>query len=139
MLYLDIKDAFNAVNHRAIFYVFEAYGFPEKDVDFIRRMYSRSFHTIQNSFGGREADHEICHPAATASTHPAKTHPPTSVEPPTRAREAERERGRWEGRGSAAPDVERLHRREARQTGREGSGAVGTYVISTAGEREQMG
>jgi hypothetical protein len=48
---LDIKNAFNAVNHRAIFYVFEAYGFPEKDVDLIRRMYSKSFLTIQNSFG----------------------------------------------------------------------------------------
>ena len=55
MLYLDIKNAFNAVNHRAIFYVFAAYGFPEKDVDLIRRMYSRSFLTIQNSFGGTAA------------------------------------------------------------------------------------
>jgi hypothetical protein len=55
MLYLDIKNAFNAFNHRAIFYVFEAYGFPEKDVDLIRRMYSKSFLTIQNSFGGTAA------------------------------------------------------------------------------------
>ena len=28
MLYLDIKNACNAVNHRAIFRVLEAYGFP---------------------------------------------------------------------------------------------------------------
>ena len=55
MLYLDIKNAFNAVNHRAIFYMFEAYGFPEQDIDLIRRMYSRSFLTIQNSFGGTAA------------------------------------------------------------------------------------
>lgn len=54
MLYLDIKNAFNAVNHRAIFYMFEAYGFPEQDIDLIRRMYSRSFLTIQNSFGGQQ-------------------------------------------------------------------------------------
>jgi hypothetical protein len=55
MLYLDIKNAFNAVNQRAIFYVFEAYCFPEKDLDLIQRMYSKSFLTIQNSFGGTAA------------------------------------------------------------------------------------
>jgi hypothetical protein len=41
-----------------------------------------------------------------------------------------------EGRGPAAPDVERLHGREARKTGREGGGAVGSDVVPTAGERE---
>ena len=33
MLYLDIKNAFNAVNHRAIFQVLEAYGFSRKDIE----------------------------------------------------------------------------------------------------------
>jgi hypothetical protein len=41
-----------------------------------------------------------------------------------------------EGRGPAAPDVERLHGREARKTGRKGGGAVGSDVVLTAGERE---
>ena len=50
MLYLDIKNAFNAVNHCAIFLVLEAYSFPAKDADLIRRMYSKSFVTIANPF-----------------------------------------------------------------------------------------
>jgi hypothetical protein len=50
--------------------------------------------------------------------------------------EARRER-RETGRGSAAPDVQLLHRREAHQTGGEGGGAVRTDVIITAGERDR--
>jgi hypothetical protein len=50
--------------------------------------------------------------------------------------EARRER-RETGRGSAAPHVQLLHRREARQTGGEGGGAVGADAIPTAGERDR--
>ena len=41
MLYLDIKNAFNAVNHRAIFLVLEAYGFSNEDIELLRSLYSR--------------------------------------------------------------------------------------------------
>ena len=36
MLYLDRKNAFNAVNHRAIFQVLEAFGFPIEDMELHR-------------------------------------------------------------------------------------------------------
>jgi hypothetical protein len=50
-----------------------------------------------------------------------------------------RRAARWLGEGSAAPDVERLHRREARQTGGERGGAAGADAVRTARERgEQM-
>jgi hypothetical protein len=42
VLYLDIKNAFNAVNHRAIFYVLEAKGFPETAITLFQRMYTGS-------------------------------------------------------------------------------------------------
>jgi hypothetical protein len=51
VLYLDIKNAFNAVNHRAIFYVFEVKGFPEADITLFRRMYTGSFLVMSNQFG----------------------------------------------------------------------------------------
>jgi hypothetical protein len=51
-------------------------------------------------------------------------------------REAERGGGREKG---ATPDIERLHRREPRQTRAEGSGAVGADVIPTAGEQKGRG
>ena len=38
----------------------------------------------------------------------------------------------------AAPDVERLHRREARQTGGERGGAVGADAVPTAGEQREQ-
>jgi hypothetical protein len=41
--------------------------------------------------------------------------------------------------GSAAPDVQRLHPRQASQTGGEGGGSVGANVIRTAKERERGG
>ena len=47
MLYL----AFNAVNHRAIFQVLEAYCFSRKDIELLRSLYSQSFLIIGNSFG----------------------------------------------------------------------------------------
>ena len=40
ILYLDIKNAFNAINHRAIFYVLEAKGFPSEDIALFKRMYT---------------------------------------------------------------------------------------------------
>jgi hypothetical protein len=46
MLCLDIKIAFSALNYRAICLVMEAYDFPAKDIDLIRRMYSKSFFTV---------------------------------------------------------------------------------------------
>ena len=57
MLYLDIKNAFNAVNHRAIFVVLEAYGFPARDVALLRRMYSQSFLIVGNLFGSTAVLH----------------------------------------------------------------------------------
>ena len=51
LLYLDIKNAFNAVNHRAIFHIFEAKGFPEADIALLRRMYTGSFLVMASSFG----------------------------------------------------------------------------------------
>jgi len=51
ILYLDIKNAFNAINHRAIFSVFEACGFPTADVALLRRMYTGSFLVMKNKFG----------------------------------------------------------------------------------------
>ena len=38
VLFLDIKNAFNAINHRDIFEVLEAYGFHPVDVDLFRRI-----------------------------------------------------------------------------------------------------
>ena len=51
ILYLDIKNAFNAINHRSIFEILEAYGFHPLDVDLFRRMYKGRFLSIVNTFG----------------------------------------------------------------------------------------
>ena len=51
ILYLDIKNAFNAINHRAIFYVLEAKGFPSEDIALFKRMYTGSFLVMANRFG----------------------------------------------------------------------------------------
>ena len=51
ILYLDIKNAFNAVNHRAVFYILEAKGFPEEDLALFRRMYNSTFLVMRNHFG----------------------------------------------------------------------------------------
>ena len=51
VLYLDIKNAFNAINHRAIFEILEAYGFHPLDVELFRRMYKGRFLSIVNAFG----------------------------------------------------------------------------------------
>jgi hypothetical protein len=51
---------------------------------------------------------------------------------------AERGGGSEGGWGSVAPDVERLNRREARQTGGERGGAVGADAVRTAGEQREQ-
>jgi hypothetical protein len=51
ILYLDIKNAFNAINHRAIFSIFEACGFPAADIALLQRMYTVSFLVMKNKFG----------------------------------------------------------------------------------------
>ena len=51
VLYLDLKNAFNAVNHRAIFLVLEAYGFPHPDIDLFRRLYTGTWFSVGNPFG----------------------------------------------------------------------------------------
>ena len=51
VLYLDFKNAFNAVNHRVIFLSLEAYGFPCSDVDLFRRLYSGTWYSVGNPFG----------------------------------------------------------------------------------------
>ena len=50
VLYLDIRNAFNAVNHRAIFYILEAKGFPQEDIQvaLFRRMYRFFFGHVQS-------------------------------------------------------------------------------------------
>ena len=52
-LYLDIKNSFNAVNHRAILFILEAngYGIPMEDINLFRRMYTGSFLVMVNLFG----------------------------------------------------------------------------------------
>ena len=51
VLFLDIKNAFNAINHRAIFAVLEAYGFHPVDVALFRRIYQGRFLSVCNAFG----------------------------------------------------------------------------------------
>ena len=50
LLYLDIVNAFNAPNHRAIFSILEAKGFPADDIDLFCQMYSGSFLVMVNQF-----------------------------------------------------------------------------------------
>ena len=53
MLFVEIKNTFNAFNHWAVFEVSESEtdGFPAKDIDLLRRMYSRLFFIVGNSLG----------------------------------------------------------------------------------------
>jgi hypothetical protein len=51
VLYLDIKNAFNAVNHRAVYHVLEAQGFPAADITVFRRLYTGSCLVMSNQFG----------------------------------------------------------------------------------------
>jgi hypothetical protein len=55
VLYLDIKNAFYAVNRRAVFFVLKAKarpkGFPEADIILFQRMYTGSFFVMSNQYG----------------------------------------------------------------------------------------
>jgi hypothetical protein len=51
ILYLDIKNAFNAINHIAIFHVLEAKGFPSEEIALFKKMYTGSFLVMANRFG----------------------------------------------------------------------------------------
>ena len=51
LLYMDIINAFNSPNHRAIFSIMAANGFPEADVALFQRMYTGSFLVMSNPFG----------------------------------------------------------------------------------------
>ena len=51
MLFLDIKNAVNAMNHRAIFHVMKLCGFPADDVRLFQRLYRRTFLFMGNLFG----------------------------------------------------------------------------------------
>ncbi len=53
ILYLDIKNVFNAINHRAIFSILEACGFPAADVALLLSRYTGSFlvMNVRNKFG----------------------------------------------------------------------------------------
>ena len=51
VLYLDIKNAFNAVNHRAVYHILEAKGFPAADITLFRRLYTGAFLVMSNQFG----------------------------------------------------------------------------------------
>ena len=51
LLSWDIKNAFDAANHRAIFIVLEAKGFPAAYIDLIRQLYYGSFLSLGNLFG----------------------------------------------------------------------------------------
>ena len=51
MLFLDIKNAFNAMNHRAIFYVMKLCVFPVAGIRLFQRLYKRTFLFMGNLFG----------------------------------------------------------------------------------------
>jgi hypothetical protein len=51
MLYLDIKNVVNTINHRAILAVLRACGYPEQDVELFRRMYTGPCLMVANLFG----------------------------------------------------------------------------------------
>ena len=48
---MDIINAFNSPNHRAIFFIMAANGFPGADVALFQRMYTGSFLVMSNPFG----------------------------------------------------------------------------------------
>jgi hypothetical protein len=51
MLYLDIKNAFNTINHWAMLAVLRACGYSEQDVELSRSMYAGTFLMVANQFG----------------------------------------------------------------------------------------
>ena len=51
MAYTMHKNAFNAMNHRAIFHVMQLCGFPADDIRLFQRLYKRTFLFMGNLFG----------------------------------------------------------------------------------------
>ena len=51
VLYLDMKNEVDTMNHRAIFYAQDAKGFPEPGISLFLRMYTGSFLVVSNHFG----------------------------------------------------------------------------------------
>jgi hypothetical protein len=50
-LFLDLVNAFNSVNHRSVFFVLRAKGFPEEDIALFAQLYNGSFLVLVNVFG----------------------------------------------------------------------------------------
>ena len=55
LLYLDIKNAFNAMNHRALFRIMELCGYPAADIALFQHMYKGAFLFLGNPFGDSAA------------------------------------------------------------------------------------
>jgi hypothetical protein len=55
MLYLDLANAFNAMNHRAIFDILRLCGFPDEDIELFVRLYEHTFLFMGNRFGNSAA------------------------------------------------------------------------------------
>ena len=55
LLYLDIKNAFNAMNHRALFRIMEFCGYPAADIALFQHMYKGTFLFLGNPFGDSAA------------------------------------------------------------------------------------
>ena len=55
LLYLDIKNAFNAMNHRALFRIMEFCGYPAPDIALFQHMYKGTFLFLGNPFGDSAA------------------------------------------------------------------------------------
>jgi hypothetical protein len=51
MMYLDIKNAFNTINHWAMLAVLRACGYLEQDIELFRRIYAGTFLMVANQFG----------------------------------------------------------------------------------------
>jgi hypothetical protein len=57
LLYLDIKNAFNAMNHRALFRIMELCGYPAADIALFQHMYKGTFLFLGIPFGDSAACH----------------------------------------------------------------------------------
>ena len=55
ILFLDLINAFNAMNHSAIFSILRLYGFPDDDIALMTRLYDHTFLFIGNYFGNSAA------------------------------------------------------------------------------------
>jgi hypothetical protein len=50
ILFLDLVNAFNAMNHSAIFYILRLCGYLDEDIALLIRLYDRTFFFIGNHF-----------------------------------------------------------------------------------------